>query len=55
MWTIVVQDLTTKKSFAHSTPYSSSYATAEWIVETPVVIDNNGNVSIGPSVDAIRR
>ena len=48
MWTIVVKDLTTKKSFTRSTPYSSSYATAEWIVETPVVIDNNGNVSIGP-------
>ena len=29
-------------------PYSSTYATAEWIEETPVVLDDSGNVSVGP-------
>jgi hypothetical protein len=27
-----------------SVPYTSSYATAEWIDETPVVLDTSGNV-----------
>jgi hypothetical protein len=48
MWTIVVKDVTTGERFTTSTPYPSSYATAEWIVETPVVIDDQGNVTVGP-------
>jgi hypothetical protein len=48
MWTIVVKDVTTGQKFTTSTPYPSSYATAEWIVETPVVIDDQGNVTVGP-------
>jgi hypothetical protein len=48
MWDITVANLTTGKTFTTSTPYTSSYATAEWIVETPVVIKNGGHVKIGP-------
>src|SRR2546429_8879530 len=38
----------------HPVPYSSTHATTEWIVETPVVIDDGGNVSIGPMPDLSR-
>jgi len=48
VWTIVVKDRTRGWTFTESVPYTSSYATAEWIEETPVVIGNSGNVSIGP-------
>ncbi len=48
VWTILVKNLTTGKTFTQTVPYSSTHATAEWIEETPVVIDDQGNVSIGP-------
>ena len=48
MWTITVADLTTKKSFTTTTPYSSSHLTAEWIVETPVVIGSGGTAGVAP-------
>ena len=48
LWTILIQNLTTGQSFSTTVPYSSSYATAEWIEETPIVIDSNGNASVGP-------
>jgi len=48
VWTIVVKNLTTGKTFTQTVPYSSTHATAEWIEETPVVVDSNGNVSVGP-------
>jgi hypothetical protein len=48
IWSITVQNKTTGKTFKQTTPYSSTHATAEWIEETPVVIDNSGNVTIGP-------
>jgi hypothetical protein len=48
MWDMVVENLTTHQKVTVSTPYSSTHATAEWIVETPVVVDTGGNVTIGP-------
>jgi hypothetical protein len=48
MWTIVVNDLTTGQSFSVSTPYTSTHLTAEWIEETPVVLGNDGSVTVGP-------
>jgi peptidase A4-like protein len=48
VWTISVKNATTGRSFGLTVPYSSTHLTAEWIVETPVVIDSGGNVSIGP-------
>jgi len=48
VWTITVQNLTSGKTFTQTAPYASTHATAEWIEETPVVIDNSGNVSVGP-------
>jgi peptidase A4-like protein len=54
MWTFAVKDLSTGESFVLSAPYASTHATAEWITETPVVIDNNGNVTVGPLPDLSR-
>jgi hypothetical protein len=48
VWTITVQNQSTGQTFVQTTPYSSTYATAEWIEETPVVISNSGAVSVGP-------
>jgi hypothetical protein len=48
VWTILLKNVTTGKSFTTTVPYSSTHATAEWIEETPVVFDSNGNVSVGP-------
>ena len=48
LWAITVQNQTTGKTFTTTTPYASTHTTAEWIEETPVVIDNSGNVSVGP-------
>src|SRR6185437_16082935 len=48
MWDITVTNVTTGQVFKTSTPYSSTYATAEWIEETPVVIGSGGHVRIGP-------
>ena len=41
-------NITTGQSFSTTVPYSSTYATAEWVEETPVVIDNGGHASVGP-------
>jgi hypothetical protein len=44
IWTITLQDVTRHQSFTQTVPYSSTHATAEWIDETPVVLDGSGNV-----------
>jgi hypothetical protein len=51
LWSIGINNVTTGQSWSTTVPYSSTYATAEWIEETPVVIDNSGAVSIGPMPD----
>ena len=41
-WSIVLSDATNGQSFSENTAYSSSELTAEWIVETPVVVSTKG-------------
>ena len=48
VWVFTAKNLTTGGSWTMTVPYSSTYATAEWIEETPVVLDDSGNVSVGP-------
>jgi hypothetical protein len=48
LWTISLSNRTTNQTFTQTTPYASTYATAEWIEETPVVIDSSGKASVGP-------
>src|SRR3954451_10921116 len=39
VWKITLQDLTKGETYTTTVPYSSTHATAEWIQETPVVLD----------------
>lgn len=48
VWTMSMSDVTRGWTWSMTTAYSSTEATAEWIEETPVVIDNSGHVTIGP-------
>ena len=42
VWSITLRDVTDGQSFSQSVPYSSTYLTAEWILETPVVVGTGG-------------
>jgi hypothetical protein len=48
IWTIIMANVSTRSYFAITLPYPSSYATAEWVVETPIVITETGAVQVGP-------
>jgi hypothetical protein len=48
VWTFSMADTTRGWVWSMTTPYSSTQGSAEWIEETPVVIDNSGKVTIGP-------
>lgn len=39
LWKITLQDLTKGETFTQTVPYPSTHLTAEWIQETPVVLD----------------
>lgn len=39
LWKITLQDVTKGETYTTTVPYSSTHATAEWIQETPVVLD----------------
>jgi len=43
VWTITLQDVTKNETFTTTVPYSSTHLTAEWIEETPLVIDTSGS------------
>ena len=51
VWTITIADDRTGQAFSITLPYSSTYATAEWILETPIVISDTGFVTVGPMPD----
>jgi hypothetical protein len=42
VWNITLQDLTDGQSFTQTVPYLSTHLTAEWILETPVVVNTSG-------------
>lgn len=44
IWTMSMSDLTRHWTWSQTVPYSSTEATAEWILETPVILDTSGNV-----------
>ncbi len=48
VWSITINNVSTGQSWSTTVPYSSTYATVEWIEETPVVIDSSGAVTVGP-------
>ena len=48
LWTMSMADTTRGWSWSMSISYGSTMGSAEWIEETPVVIDNSGKVTVGP-------
>jgi hypothetical protein len=48
LWTMSMSDTTRGWTWSMSVGYSSTEGSAEWIEETPVVIDNSGKVTVGP-------
>lgn len=42
VWTVTVADTTRGETFTQTVPYASSFATAEWIEETPTIIGSSG-------------
>lgn len=42
VWTITMTNATTGQHWSTTVPYTSSYATAEWIEETPITVGSNG-------------
>lgn len=53
-WKIVIKDLTRHESFSKSVSYSSSYGSAEWIEETPLVIGSNAGFAPLPNLSKTR-
>ena len=42
VWGISIKDVTTGQSFSTTVPYPSTYGTAEWVEETPLLIGTSG-------------
>jgi hypothetical protein len=51
LWTITIANLSTGGSFTITLPYASTYGTAEWVIETPLVISETGSITVGPMPD----
>jgi hypothetical protein len=50
LWTISIANVSARATFTLTLPYSSTYATAEWVIETPVVITES-EIRVGPMPD----
>jgi hypothetical protein len=48
LWTMSMADTTRGWTWSMTISYSSTEGSAEWIEETPVVIDSSGKVTVGP-------
>jgi hypothetical protein len=44
-------NVTTGGSFTLTLPYTSTYGTVEWVIETPIVISDDGGITVGPMPD----
>ena len=53
-WKITLRDVTRHETFTKTTAYTSSYATAEWIEETPLVIGTNAGLAALPNLTSPR-
>ncbi|HEV8229812.1 MAG TPA: G1 family glutamic endopeptidase [Candidatus Limnocylindria bacterium] len=51
VWTITITDRDTGGVFTITLAYTSTYGTAEWVIETPVVISDDGAITVGPMPD----
>jgi hypothetical protein len=48
IWTIAIVNFTTRGVFTTTLPDPSTHCSAEWVIETPVVLSEKGAVSVGP-------
>jgi Peptidase A4 family len=53
VWTIQLQNVTTGQSFSLPVAYSSTHLTAEWIVETPLIIGTGAGFSSLPDLTKV--
>lgn len=49
-WKIILRDVTRHEKFTKTVHYSSSYATAEWIEETPLIVGSNAGLAPLPNL-----
>lgn len=50
VWSITLVDVTRNETFTQTVPYSSTYATAEWIEETPLLLGTNAGFAALPNL-----
>src|SRR4051812_21259141 len=50
VWNVTLTDVTKGKTFTQTVPYTSSYATAEWIEETPLIIGTGAGLASLPNL-----
>jgi hypothetical protein len=50
LWSITLQNVTRHQTFKQTVPYPSSYGTAEWINETPLLIGTNAGFAALPNL-----
>jgi hypothetical protein len=53
IWSITLADVSRNESFTQTVSYSSSYATAEWIEETPLIIGTGAGLAALPKVSKV--
>jgi peptidase A4-like protein len=50
VWSLTLKDVTRHESYSRTMPYSSSYASAEWIDEAPVVVGTAAGIAPLPNL-----
>jgi Peptidase A4 family len=50
VWSITLTNVTRHQTFNQTVPYTSTYGTAEWIEETPLIIGANGGLAPLPNL-----
>lgn len=54
VWNITITDVTTGQNFTTTVPYPSTYGTAEWVEETPLLIGTNAGFSAMPNLGTVQ-
>lgn len=50
LWSLTLKDVTRHESYSRTVPYTSSYASAEWIDEAPVVVGTGAGIAPLPTL-----
>lgn len=50
VWTITLKNVTRNKTFTQTVPYPSTYGSAEWINETPLLLGTNAGLAALPNL-----